>query len=124
GLGGGRGGRVGAGVGGGVSGGGFVVVIRVAVGRGADPWLRLTAWATLAQQGVGLFFLTAGRYYYLTWLLTLLIVAAWVHGEGLDLVRRRFPDFAARSAENRARVAAAGVLARMARVLALPRARS
>ena len=96
----------------------LVVVIRVAVGRGADPWLRLTAWATLAQQGVGLFFLTAGRYYYLTWLLTLLIVAAWVHGEGLDLVRRRFPDFAARSAKNRARVAAAGVLARMARMLA------
>ena len=24
----------------------------------------------------------AGRYYYLTWLLTFLVVAAWVHGEG------------------------------------------
>jgi hypothetical protein len=69
----------------------IIVLIRVAAWGGADPWLRLTAGATLVQQCVGLFYLTGGRYYYLTWLLTLLVVAAWMHGEGVALVRRRFP---------------------------------
>jgi hypothetical protein len=67
----------------------ILVVIRVAVWRRADPWLRLTACATLVQQCVGLFFLTYGRYYYLTWLLTLLVVVAWGHDEGIGILRRR-----------------------------------
>src|SRR5262249_7283335 len=71
-----------------------VVLIRVVFWWRADPWLRLTAIATLVQHGVALFYASAGRYYYLTWLLTLLVVAAWVHGEGLDMARRRFPRFA------------------------------
>ena len=72
------------------------VVIRVVMWRQADPWLRLTAGATLAQHCVGLFFLTYGRYYYLTWLLTLLIVAVWLHGEGLVLLQRRWPALSRR----------------------------
>jgi len=65
-----------------------------------DPWLRLTAWATLAQQCVGIFYATAGRYYYLTWLLTLLVTAVWVEREGLELVRRRYPKLADRFAHD------------------------
>jgi hypothetical protein len=90
-----------------------VVLIRVVFWRKAGPWLRLTAIATLVQHGVALFYASAGRYYYLTWLLTLLVVAAWVHGEGLDIARRRFPRFADRVAKHPARLALARALRRM-----------
>jgi hypothetical protein len=95
------------------------VLLRVALWRGAEPWLRLTAGATLVQHGVALFYTSdgRGRYYYLTWLLTLLVVAAWVHGEGLDLVRRRFPGFSARMAKHPASVALARGLERMSAML-------
>jgi hypothetical protein len=83
----------------------IVVLVRVVLWRRAEPWLRLTAGATLVQQAVGLFYANAGRYYYLTWLLTLLVVAAWVHGEGIDILRRRFPDFSERIAKHPASVA-------------------
>jgi hypothetical protein len=76
----------------------LAVVVRVALRRGFDPWLRLTAYASLAQQCVNLFFLTYGRYYYLTWLLTLLVVAVWLHDEGLALLRQWFPVTAKRVA--------------------------
>jgi hypothetical protein len=91
----------------------IVVLIRVVLGRNAMPWLRLTAIATLVQHGVALFYASAGRYYYLTWLLTLLVVAAWVHGEGLDIARRRFPRFADRVAKHPACLALARGLRRM-----------
>jgi hypothetical protein len=90
----------------------IVVVVRVAMWKRADPWLRLTACATLVQQCVGIFILPYGRYYYLTWLLTLLIVAAWVHDEGLDLLRRRFPALARRVAAHPATAAFARGLER------------
>jgi hypothetical protein len=77
----------------------------VVLRRRAEPWLRLIAGATLVQQAVGLFYASAGRYYYLTWLLTLLVVAVWVHGEGIDILRRRFPDFSQRIAKHPASVA-------------------
>jgi hypothetical protein len=96
----------------------IVVLVRVALWRRAEPWLRLTAAATLAQQVVGLFYAGAGRYYYLTWLLTLLVVAAWVHGEGIDIFRRRFPDFSRRVANNPASLALARGLDRIARAIA------
>ena len=96
----------------------IVVLVRVALWRRAEPWLRLTAGATLAQQAVGLFYAGAGRYYYLTWLLTLLVVAAWVHGEGLDIFRRRCPDFSQRFANNPASLALARGLDRIARAIA------
>jgi hypothetical protein len=91
----------------------IAVLVRVAVWRGADPWLRLTASATLVQQGVGILYLTAGRYHYLTWLMTLLVVAAWVEREGLDLFRHRFPTFTARVVRHRLSTALARGLARM-----------
>jgi hypothetical protein len=95
----------------------LVVLVRVALWRKADPWLRLTACATLVQHCVGLFYATAGRYYYLTWLLTLLVVAAWAHGEGIDIVRRRFPQLSARVAKHPASLLLAHGLERMQRLL-------
>jgi hypothetical protein len=83
----------------------IVVLVRMALWRGAEPWLRLTAVATLVQQAVGLFYASAGRYYYLTWLLTLLVVAVWVHGEGVGIIRRWFPDFSQRVAKHPASMA-------------------
>jgi hypothetical protein len=95
----------------------ILVLLRVALWRGADPWLRLTAFATLAQHCVALFYPADGRYHYLTWLLTLLVVAAWVHGEGLDLVRRWFPRFTQRVAKHPASLALARGLERMSEML-------
>jgi hypothetical protein len=95
----------------------ILVLVRVALWRGADPWLRLTAFATLAQHGVALFYPGDGRYHYLTWLLTLLVVAAWVHGEGLEIVRRWFPHFSARVAKHPASLALARSLARMSEMV-------
>jgi hypothetical protein len=95
----------------------IVILIRVMLSKTADPWLRLTAAATLVQHGVALVYASSGRYYYLTWLLTLLVVAAWVHGEGLGLLRRRFPDFTQRVAKHPARLALARGLQRMAAML-------
>jgi hypothetical protein len=95
----------------------IVVLIRVVLSRQAEPGLRLTAIATLVQHGVALFYASAGRYYYLTWLLTLLVVAAWVHGEGLDMARRRFPRFADRVAKHPACLALARGLRRMGELM-------
>jgi hypothetical protein len=91
--------------------------VRVAAWGKLDPWLRLTAGATLVQHCVGLFYATAGRYYYLTWLLTFLVVVAWVHGEGLELLQRRFPAFSKRVAGHPASAALARGLDRMSRML-------
>ena len=87
-------------------------------GSRSDGWLRLTACATLAQHCVGALLRAAGRYYYVTWLLTLLVVAVWVHGEGIALVRQRFPEFTARVAKHPASLALARALDRMAGMLA------
>jgi hypothetical protein len=100
----------------------LVVLARVALWRQADAWLRLTAWATLAQQCVGLFYASAGRYYYLTWLLTLLVVAVWLHEEGVELFRRRFPQVSAHIAKHPASLALARGLDRMAGLLLPPTA--
>jgi hypothetical protein len=77
----------------------LAVVVRMAFRRACDPWLRLTAVAVLAQHSINLFFLPYPRYYYLTWLLTLLIVAVWLHDEGLGWMRRRWPGLARWGAE-------------------------
>ena len=95
-----------------------VVLVRVAVWRWADPWLRLTAGAVLVQQCVGLFFLTADRYYYLTWLLTLLVVAVWLQGEGLAIARKRWPRLSERLAAHPASQAIAGRIAAVQALLA------
>jgi len=44
---------------------------------------------------------------------SLLVVSAWVHGEGLDIARRRFPRFADRVAKHPAGLALARGLRRM-----------
>jgi hypothetical protein len=95
----------------------IVVLVRVALWKQADPWLRLTAWATVVQQCVGVFYLTYGRYYYLTWLLTLLVVAVWVHGEGIDVFRRRFPNISAHISKHPASMAIVRGLTSMSRLL-------
>lgn len=95
----------------------ILVLVRVVLWRAADPWLRLTAGATLAQHCVALFYPGDGRYHYLTWLLTLLVVAAWVHGEGLAIVRRWFPQFSARVAKHPASLALARGLDRMCEMM-------
>ena len=95
----------------------ILVLLRVALWKQADGWLRLTAGATLAQHAVALFYAPAGRYAYVTWLLTLLVVAAWVHGEGLDILRRRFPALTARIAKHPASLAIGSRLDRMSAML-------
>src|SRR6516165_3633400 len=95
----------------------ILVLVRVALWRGADPWLRLTAFATMVQHGVALFYPADGRYYYLTWLLTLLVVAAWVHGEALVMLRRWFPGFTQRVAKHPASLALARGLDRMSEMM-------
>jgi hypothetical protein len=70
---------------------GLVVLVRVALSGRYEAWLRLIALATLAQHATGLFFLYAPRYHHVTWLLTLLTVAAWMREEGHALLRQRFP---------------------------------
>ncbi len=89
----------------------ILVLIRVLIWKEADPWLRLTALATLVQQGVGILYAPAGRYYYLTWLLTFLVTAAWLHGEGLRILQRRFPRAAKYVSDQPARLALARSLA-------------
>ena len=37
------------------------------------------------------FYLSADRYYYVTWFLTLLVCAVWVRDEGFGLLQRRAP---------------------------------
>jgi hypothetical protein len=65
------------------------VVVR---GHQFDPWLRLVGAATLAQHSVALFYTAAtARYHYLTWFLTMLVVAVWFHRVGIDWLKRRFP---------------------------------
>jgi len=83
----------------------IVILIRTAMRRGTDPWLRLIAGATVVQQCIGLLFVIHGRYYYLNGLLTLLVVAVWVRDEGVALFRRRFPDFTKRITNHPAAVA-------------------
>jgi hypothetical protein len=88
----------------------LVVVVRMALWKDVDPWLRLTALATLVQQCVGIFYAPAARYYYLAWLLTLLVTTVWLEREGLALLQRRFPDLSARVAKNPSRLALARFL--------------
>lgn len=88
----------------------IVLVVRMALLRDADAWLRLTALATLTQQCVGLFYLPGARYYYLTWLLTLLVTTVWMQRQGLALFQLRFPGFSAAVAKHPARIAVARML--------------
>jgi hypothetical protein len=68
-------------------------------GRSFDPWLRLIAGAALAQHVVALFYVATARYHFLTWFLTMLVCAAWLHGVGVAWLQRRFPQACARVAQ-------------------------
>jgi hypothetical protein len=89
----------------------LLILARMLVNKRADPWLRLIAGATLVQHAVGIFYAPAGRYYYLTWLLTLLVCAVWAHHEGLHLLRKKFPAIDGRVATHPAARAFAGACA-------------
>jgi hypothetical protein len=95
----------------------LVVLVRVVLWGKAEPWLRLIACATLVQQCVGLFYASAGRYYYLTWLLTFVVVMVWVYGEGIALFQSRVPQFSARIAKHPAKLALVRGLDHMSRMM-------
>jgi hypothetical protein len=65
------------------------VVLR---GRRFDPWLRLIGAATLAQHAVALFYnASIGRYHFLTWFLTMLVVMVFLYQTGFTWLGRRYP---------------------------------
>jgi hypothetical protein len=71
-----------------------VVVLAWVVLRGGrfDPWLRLIGAATLAQHAVALFYSASiGRYHYLTWFLTMLVVMVFLYQTGFAWLGRRYP---------------------------------
>ena len=70
-------------------------------GRRYDPWLRLIAGAALAQHTVAFFYGGASRYFFLTWLLTMLVAAVWCERDGIALFRRFAPNVAERIARSR-----------------------
>ena len=71
---------------------GVATLVRVGVfGSRFDPWLRLIALATLLQHGIGISYINFVRYNLGTWLLTLLVAAAWLQEEGLALLGQAMP---------------------------------
>lgn len=75
-----------------------VLIYVVGLGRSFDPWLRLVAGAALAQQVVALFYVAVARYHFLTWFLTMVVCAVWLHDMGVPWLQRRFPKGCARIA--------------------------
>jgi hypothetical protein len=72
---------------------GVAILVRVGLfGSRFDPWLRLIALATLLQHGIGISYINFVRYNLGTWLLTLLVAAAWLQGEGLALLAPHVKD--------------------------------
>jgi hypothetical protein len=90
------------------------ILFRVLLTKRADRWLRFIAGATLVQQSVGIFYATAGRYYYVTWFLTGLVTCAWFYEEGLPVFQKRFPAVAGRVRAHPLARALAHALARIA----------
>ncbi len=71
---------------------GVATLVRVGLfGSRFDPWLRLIALATLLQHGIGISYINFVRYNLGTWLLTLLVAAAWLQGEGLAVLGHTMP---------------------------------
>jgi len=68
-----------------------ILIYVVCRGRQFDPWLRLLGGAALAQHAVALFYIAVGRYHYLAWLLTMVVVIVWFRQVGMDWLRRRWP---------------------------------
>ena len=76
---------------------GVAILIYIVVrGRRFDPYLRLIGAAALAQHTVALFYVAdVGRYHYLSWILTMLVVIVFLHEVGVDWLRERYPKSAA-----------------------------
>lgn len=72
---------------------GVIVLVWVVLrGRQFDPWLRLIGASALGQHAVALFYNAAtGRYHFLTWFLTMLVVMVWLHDIGVGWLKRRYP---------------------------------
>ncbi len=81
---------------------GVAILIYVVVcGRRFDPWLRLIGASALAQHAVALFYnATISRYHFLTWFLTMLVAAVWLHDIGIGWLKRRYPVLSERFAAN------------------------
>ncbi len=77
---------------------GVVILAWVVVrGRRFDLWLRLIGAATLAQHAVALFYSASiGRYHYLTWFLTTLVVMVFLYQTGFAWLGRRYPELSER----------------------------
>jgi hypothetical protein len=98
----------------------IAVLIRVVLRSGIhDPWLRLIAAAALAQHTVAWFYLSSGRYYYLTWFLTLLVCAVWARDDGFGMLQRRAPRAVLWLGRHPARAWLAGLLDRLATLTAI-----
>ena len=69
----------------------LVLLVRVMLRAGFDPWLRLIAGATLAQHAVSLFYVATPRYHFLSWFCTGLVAVVWFRVEGVELLRRWLP---------------------------------
>jgi len=77
------------------------VLIRVSFfGSKFNRWLRLIAFATLVQHGIGVCYVARARYSLGTWLLTVLVCAAWTQAEGLQLFDRVGPGWRSRWARS------------------------
>lgn len=76
-----------------LNGAGVAILVYVVLrGRPIDPWLRLIGASALAQHAVAFFYNAAvGRYHFLTWFLTMLVVMVWLHDVGLGWLKRRYP---------------------------------
>ena len=71
---------------------GIATLLRVGLfGSRFDPWLRLIALATLLQHGIGISYINFVRYNLGTWLLTLLVAAAWLQDEGMAVLEKMMP---------------------------------
>lgn len=72
---------------------GVAILVYVVVwGRRFDFWLRLVGASALAQHAVALFYNGAiGRYHYLSWFLTVLVVMVWLYEIGIGWFQRRYP---------------------------------
>jgi hypothetical protein len=77
---------------------GFAVLAYVVIrGRYFDPWLRLIGASALAQHSIALFYTAAvARYHFLSWFLTMLVVAVWFERDGIEQLKRRYPGLSVR----------------------------
>lgn len=97
----------------------FIVLHVVLRGRTVDPWVRLIGAAALAQHVVAFFYnAETGRYHFLTWFLTMLVVMVWAHRFAMPWLGARFPAAANRLATHGVAQRVIALLARLEKVSA------